>query len=123
MPEARTSSENVIVATPLGPNQAMKAFTGADVPVPARASQTATGRATRSVTTTIATAAAPSWKSPPSVSSDPKTTKIPSLTISMSSWEPCSKYARMSGRRMPRVMAQTNTAMIPLPCGGATVSP
>ena len=61
----RTSSENVIVATPLGPNQAMKRLRRAcRCPVPASASQIATGRATSSVTTTIATAAQPSSNRP-----------------------------------------------------------
>ena len=51
------SSEKVIVATPRGPNQAMKALVAVSSRVPASATQTATGRATSSVTTTIATAA------------------------------------------------------------------
>ena len=46
------------------------------------ASQIATGRATSSVTATIATAAQPSPNRPSSVSSEPKTTNTPSLTIS-----------------------------------------
>jgi len=81
-PEPRTSSENVIVATPFGPNQAMKASAARDTPVPISAIASATGRATRSVTSTIATAAHPSRNRPSIVSSDPNTTKIPSLTIS-----------------------------------------
>lgn len=44
-----TSSENVIVATPLGPNQDMKVRVAVSVEVPARAANTPTGRATRRV--------------------------------------------------------------------------
>ena len=29
----------------------------------------------------------------------------------------------MSGRRMPRTIAQTKTAITPLPCGGSVVEP
>ena len=69
------------------------------------------------------TAARPSSKRPPSVSSEPNTTKIPSFTTSTrsSAWD--SNDARMSGRRMPRTMAQTNVAISPLPCGGRTAAP
>ena len=91
MSEARTSSENVIVATPFGPNQAMNASAARDTPVPIRAIASATGRATSSVIAAIATAAQPSRKRPPSVSSDPNTTKIPSFTISTMSIDCCSK--------------------------------
>ena len=48
----------------MGPNQAMKARAVVVVRVPAIAVKIATGRATSSVTTTIATAAQPSWNSP-----------------------------------------------------------
>ena len=117
-----TSSEKVIVATPLGPNQAMKAFSARSTPVPASAIHTATVRATSSVTSTTPTAAQPSVNSPSRVSSEPKTTKTPSLTISMMSLD-ISRYSGTSGRRMPRTIAHTKTAMTPLPCGGRVVSP
>src|SRR5215211_3163255 len=81
----RTSSEKVIVATPFGPNQAMNAFVAVSVRVPASATQIATGRATSSVTTTIATVAQPSSNRPWNVSSDPNTTKTPSFTTSLMS--------------------------------------
>src|SRR3954462_15684399 len=55
-----TKSEKVMVATPLGPNQAMNALpSGPTWRVPASAANTATGRATTSVKTAIATAAQP----------------------------------------------------------------
>ena len=80
------------MATPLGPNQAMNALRGrVRRRVPASATKTATGRATSSVKATIATAAQPSPNSPSSVSSEPNTTKIPSLTISITSSERCAK--------------------------------
>src|SRR5947209_14319452 len=82
IPSLSTSTENVIVATPLGPNQDMKARVAVSVRVPASAVNTATGRATTSVTTTTATPAQPDPNSPWKVSSEPKTTKIASLTIS-----------------------------------------
>src|SRR2546421_13069552 len=54
-----TSSANVMVEMPLGPNQDMKVRVAVSVAVPVSATNTATGRATKSVTTTIATAAQP----------------------------------------------------------------
>ena len=57
------------------------------------------------------------------MSSEPKTTKIPSFTTSMMSCERSSKQSRMSGLRMPSVMAQTKTAIRPLPAGGKTATP
>ncbi len=72
------------MATPLGPNQAMKPRSAVSVLVPTSATNTATGLAIRNVATTIPTAAHPSPKRPWIVSSDPNTTKIPSLTISTS---------------------------------------
>ena len=60
----RTSSENVTVATPFGPNQAMNAFVAVSTRVPASATHTAIGRASRSVTTTRATAPQPSPNRP-----------------------------------------------------------
>src|SRR3954464_5113234 len=45
IPSLSTSSENVIVATPFGPNQLMKARVARSVRVPARAANTATGLA------------------------------------------------------------------------------
>src|SRR5437763_4734326 len=80
MPSPSTSSENVIVATPFGPNQPMKRRVSRSVAVPSSAIHTATGRARSSVKTTMATAATPSWKSPPNVSTAPKTTNTPSFT-------------------------------------------
>ncbi len=96
-----------MVATPLGPNQAMNAVVARSVPVPARARKTATGRATKSVKTARATAAQPSPKRPCSVSSEPNTTKIPSLTISRMSETRSSKWWRTSGRRIPKAIAHT----------------
>ncbi len=71
-----------MVATPLGPNQAMNPLVAVSVPVRTSAANTATGRATSRVTATIPTAAQPSPNRPCRVSSEPKTTKMPSLTIS-----------------------------------------
>ena len=87
---------------PLGPNQAMNAFVAVSRLCCRRArSKIAIGRATSSVKATIATAAQPSPNRPSKVSSEPKTTKIPSLTIStMSSARSDEVWAR-SGRRMP----------------------
>ena len=123
MPRLSTSSENVIVATPLGPNQAMNAFVSESSPVRTSAANSATGRARSSVTATIPTAAQPSPNSPSIVSSEPNTTKITSLTTSMMSSARCSKAARTSGRRMPSVMAQVNTAMKAFPWGSIAVTP
>ena len=123
MPSPSTNSEKVIVATPRGPNQAMKALVGVSRPVRASATATATGRASRRVTAAIATVAAPSANRPSRVSREPKTRKTPSLTTSMRSSACASKHSRTSGRRMPRTMAATKTAMKPLPCGGSTVKP
>jgi hypothetical protein len=91
MPSASTSSEKVIVATPFGPNQAMKAFSARSTRVPASATHTPIVRATSSVSTTTPTAAQPSVNRPSNVSSEPNTTKTPSLTISMTSSERDSK--------------------------------
>jgi hypothetical protein len=120
---ARISSENAIVATPLGPNQPMNAFALTLSPVPISDTNSAAGRATSSVTATIATAAHPSLNRLPNVNSDPNTTKIPSLTISISSSERCSKLSRISGRAIPSTIAHTNTAIRPLPRGSATAIP
>jgi hypothetical protein len=49
-PALSTSSEKVIVATPLGPNHAMKAFSARSTRVPASATHTAIVRATSNVT-------------------------------------------------------------------------
>ena len=78
----RIRIENVIVATPLGPNQAMNALVAVSTFSPTSEIQIAIGRASSSVKATIPTAAQPSPNRPSSVSSEPKTTKIPSLTIS-----------------------------------------
>ena len=102
-----TSSANVMVEMPLGPNQDMKPRVAASVAVPVSAANTATGRAIRSVMATIPTAAQPSPNSPCSVSTEPNTTKIPSLTISTRSSDWREKWARRSGRRMPSVIAAT----------------
>ena len=68
IPRPNTSSEKVIVATPLGPNQPMNNRVGMSVRVRSSAIRTATGRAKSRVKTTIATAAAPSSNSPFTVS-------------------------------------------------------
>ena len=49
-PSPSTNSEKVMVATPLGPNQAMKPLVAVSSAVPASAIQIATGRATSSTT-------------------------------------------------------------------------
>ena len=77
----RISSENVIVATPLGPNHAMKAVAAVPSRVPARAMQMAIGRARNSVVATTAMATQPSANSPWIVRSEAKRTKTPTLTI------------------------------------------
>ncbi len=117
------SSEKVIVATPLGPNHAMNAFVARSGAAPHRATNTPTVRATNSVVTTTATAPQPSSNRPWRVSSDPNTTKIPSLTSSTRSAACSWKWWARSGRRMPYVIAHTNTAIRPLPWGGRTVKP
>ncbi len=109
----RTKIEKAMVATPLGPNQAMKAFVAVSSRVPVSAIQIAIGRAASSVKATMPTAAQPSLNNALSVSSDPNTTKIPSLTIStMSSARSANVWAR-SDRRIPSVIAHTKTAMKP----------
>ena len=123
MPLLSTSRANVIVATPFGPNQPMNARVAMSVLVLTSARNTAAGRATSSTNATIATAARPSPNRASSVNSEPNTTNTPSLTTSISSSERSSKLARMSCRRMPNTMAQTNTAIRPLPCGTSTASP
>src|SRR3954447_1377289 len=123
-PSPSTNSEKVMVATPFGPNQAMKPLVAVSSDVPASAIQIATGRASSNTTAANATAAQPSPNRPSAVSSAPNTTKIPSLTISTMSSARFSKLARRSGRRIPSVIAPTNTAMKPLPSGGSpTVTP
>ena len=111
----RISSENATVATPLGPNQPMNALAAVLRRVPIIDTKIASGRITSSVPATIATAAQPSWNSVENVSSEPKTTKMPSFTSSIRSSERRSKHSRMSGRRMPSAIAATKTAMKPLP--------
>ena len=54
IPWPSTSSENVIVATPFGPNHDMNQRSAAEVSVPASDACTATGRATNSVNSAIA---------------------------------------------------------------------
>ena len=90
---------------------------------PASDACTAIGRATNSVNSAIATAATPSSNSPSAVSSAPNTTKMPSFTTSMMSSLRRSNASRTSGRRMPRTIAATNTAISPLPSGGSTATP
>ena len=123
MSRFRISSEKVIVATPFGPNQPMNAFARLLSPVPASAAKIDSGRIATRVAATIATAAQPSLNSNDDVSSEPKTTKIPTFTISISSSERLANDARTSGRRMPSAIAHTKTAMKPLPCGSATATP
>ena len=53
-PRPSTSSENVIVATPFGPNQAMNAFVAVSTRSPSSDNQIAIGRASSSVKATIA---------------------------------------------------------------------
>ena len=101
----------------------MKPFVAVSRRVPTSAIQIAIGRASSSVNATIPTAAQPSPNRPSNVSSEPNTTKIPSLTISMMSSARCSKSWPRSGRRIPSVIAHTNTAMKPLPAGSSTVAP
>ena len=64
IPSLSTRTENVIVATPLGPNHDMNARVAVSVRVPASAANTATGRATNRVTATTPTAAHPDPKRP-----------------------------------------------------------
>ena len=122
--EPSTNRANVMVATPLGPNQAMNALPAVSTSrAPASAANTAAGRATSSVKATIATAAQPSSNSPPKVRIAPNTRKTPSFTISIRSSERASKHSRTSGRQIPKAIAATNTEMKPLPSGGSVATP
>ena len=122
--EPSTNSAKVIVATPFGPNHAMKALPSQPTSrTPASAVNTATGRATSRVKAAIPTAAQPSSNSTSKVRIAPNTRNTPSLTTSSMSSERASKHSRTSGRQMPNAIAATNTAMKPLPSGGSTAAP
>ena len=73
IPWLSTSSENVMVATPLGPNHDMNARVAVSVRVPASAVNTATGRAISSVTATTPTAAHPEPNRPRQREQRPRT--------------------------------------------------
>ena len=76
LPERRpsTSSEKLMVATPLGPNQAMNALAEPESPVPTSEAVIPIGLATRNVVTTITSGAQPQLKIELSEIVAPKTT-------------------------------------------------
>ena len=122
--EPSTNSAKVIVATPFGPNQAMKALPSQPTSrTPVSAVNTATGRATSSVNTAIPTAAQPSSNRMSKLRIAPNTRNTPSFTTSITSSERSLKHSATSGRQMPNAIAATKTDTNPFPSGGSTAAP
>ena len=123
-PRPRTSSENVIVATPFGPNQAMKPFVAVSTRLPTSAIQIAIGRASRSVNATIPTAAQPSAEQAVERQQRAEDDEDPELDdlddVLRAAARTCAR-GRAAG--CPSVIAHTKTAMKPLPAGSSTVDP